>query len=43
MKKARNEIIKEESANDPLFAEVYESHTKLGKKYAIWSERAYLK
>ena len=43
MKKAWNEIVKEESTSDPLFAEVYESHTNFGKKYVIWSERAYLK
>ena len=38
-----NEIAEEESANDPLFAEVYQSHTNFRKKYAIWGERAYLK
>ena len=43
MKKTWNEIVKKESAKGPLFAEDYESHTNFQKKYAIWSERAYLK
>ena len=43
MKKAWNEIVKEESAKDPILAEDYESQTNFRKKYAIWSERAYLK
>ena len=42
-KKAWLELAEEESAKDPLFAEVYASYKVFREKYAIWGDRAYLK
>lgn len=36
------EVIKEESAKDPLFKRIYESFSTFRKQYAIWREHAYL-
>ena len=43
LRKAWHEEVEEESANDPLFAEVYKSYKSFRDQYAIWGERAYLK
>ena len=43
LRKAWHEVAEEESAKDPLFAEVYKSYKSFRDQYAIWGERAYLK
>ena len=43
LRKAWHEVAEEESAKDPLFAEVYKSYKSFRDQYAIWVERAYLK
>ena len=43
LKKAWLEVAEEESAKDPLFAEVYASYKAFREKYSIWGNRAYLK
>ena len=43
LRKAWHEVAEEESAMDPLFAEVYKSYKSFRDQYAIWGERAYLK
>ena len=43
LRKAWHEVTEEESAKDPLFAEVYKSYKSFRDQYAIWGERAYLK
>ena len=43
IKKTWLEVAEEESAQDPLFAEVYKSYKVFREKYAIWGDRAYLK
>lgn len=43
LRKAWHEVAEEESAKDPLFAEVYKSYKSFRDQYAIWGDRAYLK
>ena len=43
LEKAWHVIADEESAKDPLFAEVYNSYKSFSDQYAIWGDRAYLK
>ena len=43
LRQAWYEVVEEESAKDPLFAEVYKSYKSFRDQYAIWSDRAYLK
>ena len=43
LRKAWHEVAVEESAKNPLFAEVYKSYKSFRDQYAIWGERAYLK
>ena len=43
LRKAWHEVAEEESAKDPLFAEVFKSYKSFRDQYAIWGERAYLK
>ncbi len=42
LRKAWHEVAEEESAKDPLFAEVYKSYKSFREQYAIWGDRAYL-
>jgi len=42
LEKAWHVIAEEESAKDPLFAEVYKSYKSFRDQYAIWGDRAYL-
>jgi len=41
--KAWNEVVEEDSANDPLFAEVTESYSKWRKTYSKWGTAQALK
>ena len=43
LRQAWHEVAEEESAKDPLFAEVYKSYKSFRDQYAIWGDRAYLK
>ena len=43
LRKAWHEVAEEESAKDPLFAEVYQSYKSFREQYAIWGDRAFLK
>ena len=43
LEQAWSVIADEESAKDPLFAEVYKSYKSFRDQYAIWGDRAYLK
>ena len=43
LRQAWYEVVEEESAKDPLFAEVYKSYKSFRDQYAIWGDRAYLK
>ena len=43
LRQAWYEVVEEESAKDPLFAEVYKSYRSFRDQYAIWGDRAYLK
>ena len=43
LEKAWHVIADEESAKDPIFAEVYKSYKSFSDQYAIWGDRAYLK
>ncbi len=43
LKKAWGEVVKEKSAEDPLFKEVAEHYTAFRKQYALWKEYGYLK
>lgn len=42
LRRAWLEVAEEESAKDPLFAEVYQSYSTFRKQYAIWGDRAFL-
>ena len=42
LRKAWHAVAEEESAKDPLFAEVYKSYKSFREQYAIWGDRAYL-
>ena len=39
---AWNEVVSEQSAEDPLFAKIYDSYKSFRDDYAIWRENAYL-
>ena len=43
LRRAWHEVAEEESAKDPLFAEVYQSYKSFREQYAIWGDRAFLK
>ena len=43
LRRAWLEVAEEESAKDPLFAEVYASYKRFREQYAIWGDRAFLK
>lgn len=43
LRRAWLEVAEEESAKDPLFAEVYQSYKSFREQYAIWGDRAFLK
>ena len=43
LRRAWHEVAAEESAKDPLFAEVYQSYKSFREQYAIWGDRAFLK
>ena len=43
MENAWNEVVVEKSAEDPLFAKIYQSYKAFRDDYAIWRENAYLK
>ena len=43
LKKAWGEVVKEKSAEDPLFKEVAEHYAAFRKEYALWKEHGYLK
>ena len=43
LRRAWHEVAEEESAKDPLFAEVDQSYKSFREQYAIWGDRAFLK
>ena len=42
-RKAWEEVVKENSASDPLFKEITASYNAFREDYSIWSSKAYLK
>jgi TRAP-type mannitol/chloroaromatic compound transport system substrate-binding protein len=42
LRKAWDEVVKEKSASDPLFAKITKSYNAFREDYSIWAKNAYL-